>query len=151
MFTYTFQCLDCGNEFTADRKYPISSTNDHPKYCPHCRPKYGGKGSKGSYKGRGDCYITSDGYVNIRVNGVMVAEHRYVMEQILGRPLTKGECVHHKGVRYNDIRNRADNLRDNLELWVKPHSINGQRASDLICPHCGKSYCSSYRSSLNLP
>jgi len=54
-----------------------------------------------------------------------VAEHRYVMEQILGRPLLPGETPHHKNGQ------RADNRPENLELWPKPQPP-GQRAEDLL-------------------
>jgi hypothetical protein len=54
-----------------------------------------------------------------------VAEHIYVMSQIIGRPLTKDETVHHK----NGIK--ADNTPENLELWASRHP-KGQRISDLV-------------------
>ena len=76
---------------------------------------------------------TKDGYINILINGKKIPEHRYIMEQILGRPLIKGESVHHK----NGIRN--DNRKENLELWVG-NIRYGQRAIDIICPKCKCSY-----------
>jgi hypothetical protein len=61
---------------------------------------------------------------NASANG-QVSEHAAVMVEVLGRPLTPGETVHHKnGVRH-------DNRPENLELWVKAHPP-GQRVSELI-------------------
>lgn len=69
--------------------------------------------------------VDKDGYVKVKVNGRFHAEHRVVMESMIGRPLRKGETVHHK----NGIRD--DNRPKNLELWCKSHPA-GQRASDLV-------------------
>lgn len=46
-------------------------------------------------------------YKKIRVNGVTIDEHRYIMEQHLGRPLTFNEVVHHidGNKRNNDLSN----------------------------------------------
>lgn len=52
-------------------------------------------------------------------------EHRFVMEQALGRPLLRSENVHHR----NGVRD--DNRRSNLELWstMQPQ---GKRPADLV-------------------
>ena len=49
-------------------------------------------------------------YKAIKVNGKKVDEHRYIMEQHIGRPLKKTEIVHHKN------GNKRDNEVSNLEI-----------------------------------
>jgi hypothetical protein len=52
----------------------------------------------------------TDGYVMLRTTAGEVLEHRYVMEQLLGRSLTASEVVHHKD------GNRSNNDISNLEV-----------------------------------
>jgi hypothetical protein len=70
--------------------------------------------------------IDRDGYRYISSgHGVLTAEHRIVMEQMLGRPLTKNETAHHK----NGVK--SDNRPENLELWSSQHG-RGQRVADQV-------------------
>lgn len=87
---------------------------------------------EGTVTGR---YTGKSGYVYLTVTGRKqakrgpgvgeVAEHRFVMEQHLGRRLGPREQVHH----VNGVRD--DNRLENLELWVRPQPT-GQRVDDLV-------------------
>lgn len=77
----------------------------------------------------------ADGYVLIMVpegtpgrrsDGRMM-EHRFVMQEFLGRPLLDWETVHHRDA------NREHNLIGNLELRVGPH---GKGATEAHCATC---------------
>ena len=62
-----------------------------------------------------------------------IQEHRYVMEQKVGRLLTPEEVVHHM----NHVK--TDNRPENLQLMMKRDhdKLNLPRQSNLTCPCCG--------------
>lgn len=60
----------------------------------------------------GDTVKSTSGYLMVRMNGKKVMQHRLVMEQVIGRPLTPDERVHHRNGK------RDDNRPENLELWT---------------------------------
>lgn len=89
------------------------------------------KGKKGVMpipwnKGKGKRFIIDDGYKYILTDNGYVAEHRLVMQKVLGRKLTNKELVHHKN------KNRSDNSLGNLML-IK---IGEPNAHEIKCPKC---------------
>lgn len=84
-----------------------------------------------SRKGSGR-YTNNQGYVLIykpdhptSQKSGWIMEHRYVMEQMLGRALYADENVHHKNGK------RDDNRPTNLELWTVMQP-SGKRVDDLV-------------------
>lgn len=84
-----------------------------------CAPKGSGSLTKHGYR-----QITKHNHPNCNRRGTMF-EHVFIMAEYLGRPLVKGENIHHKnGIRY-------DNRIENLELWSSSQPP-GQRIEDKI-------------------
>ena len=73
----------------------------------------------------GTGYTNPEGYRQLCIKGVVILEHRWVMQQHLGRELLSHESVHH----INGVRD--DNRIENLELWSKAQPA-GQRVEDKI-------------------
>lgn len=93
-----------------------------------CRPCFNAakrEGSGSRWMSNGYVLVSGHfGHPNASKKGI-IHEHTLVMSQILGRPLRKGENVHH----VNGVRD--DNRPDNLELWTVSQPP-GQRVQDKV-------------------
>lgn len=78
-------------------------------------------------------------------DGVEMLEHRYVMEQHLGRKLTTDECVHHKDG--DKLNNRLDNL-EVIDRALHTSLHRPRRQPCRICgaddPHQSKGLCAKH-------
>ncbi|MFH2032632.1 MAG: HNH endonuclease signature motif containing protein [Bacteroidota bacterium] len=130
---YLCEC-NCGNiHIVSAGNLKQGSVSSCGCFAKENRSKYF-KNNKNRWKGGRN--KTTQGYINIfkpdhptsinagSSSGKYVLEHRLVMEEKLGRYLTKDETVHHK----NGIK--TDNRIENLELWTKNHSC-GSRVDDI--------------------
>lgn len=134
-------CRSCGKEFwvhtcRADNR---RGRGTEAQFCSRsCKHDYWRLGNA-PLTGTGKPYIGPDGYIMVCApkhpevlaraargsRNNRMREHRLIMEEMLGRYLLPNETVHHK----NGLR--ADNRKENLELWVKIQP-SGQRVDDLI-------------------
>jgi uncharacterized protein (DUF1330 family) len=104
------------------------------RFCSRACTYAGNKGERAN-SWKGGRYTNDQGYVLVTVRDHpyaqkhhgYVPEHRLVMEQQLGRYLTKGETVHHIN------GNRSDNRVENLQLRSGQHG----KGAAYRCLDCG--------------
>lgn len=140
----------CATDNIHDRRR--STLQPEPRPCEHCQRVFvprkqsagrfcsfkckneGQKGEKAS-SWKGGRHVNASGYVAIskpdhpsaRGHGGYILEHRYIMEQYLGRKLEKHETIHHINGK------KDDNRIENLQLRSGRH---GKRAK-AVCGECG--------------
>lgn len=113
-------CQTCGEKY---KTFPSAKK----KFCNNkCYTKLG----IGNPKWRGGFFLL-DGYKYIyspdhpdRTNNGYVAEHRLIMEKMIGRRLTKKEAVHH--LNHNRVDNRPNNLHlctSNGSHFIENHLV----------------------------
>lgn len=119
-------CGQCSKEFSRFHNEQFCSRECAYQYLS----EHHGKWNENGYR-----YIDTMGYIHLRMpehpsadSTGYIREHRYVMEQMLGRPLESFERIHHKN------GNKSDNDPSNLELWTvgKRKDPPGQRQIDIV-------------------
>ncbi len=119
---YFKECCVCGFYFQTKKSHLVrrktcsTACSGHRKkevYLGERNPNFGNRGSNNSlfkggvYTHLGYRLILKREYTNSDESGY-VLEHRYLMEQHLGRPLRDDEIVHHKD--HNKLNNDISNL-----------------------------------------
>jgi hypothetical protein len=101
----------------------------------HKKPKATGSGNH-NWKGG---YWISDGRMRINIgNGIYRYRYQIVMEEKLGRPLQKGEIVHH--INENTLDDRPENLElctDITQHLKGKHALNRWSRNHDCCIVCG--------------
>lgn len=138
----TKECEQCGETFALTAPADPHRGIWHRRFCtPECGALWRSENLSHRYL-NGDGYViivkpptmarglNDQGYVRVNLGTGRhargrVLEHRYVMEQQLGRELLPDETVHH----VNGVK--TDNRPENLELWVSKHP-KGQRVEDVV-------------------
>lgn len=127
-----FVCPVCGKKFL--RLVSQTQTPD-----PACSRICGASKRRGADHPmwRGGRLVLRSGYVRVQIpDGRVLLEHRWVMEQKIGRPLLRNEVVHHiNGVRHD---NRVENLRLLKANEHQGHHHKGTRRAPLNCCVCGE-------------
>ncbi len=105
------------------RKKKVRENLRRKRNLPLDTPRMRGENGSGSINGNGYKIIYNKNHPNSKND--RIAEHTLIMSNHIGRPLFKGENVHHIN------GDKLDNRIENLELWNKCQPC-GQRIEDKI-------------------
>lgn len=146
------KCIVCGQEFIGKTSQQMTCSHDcagvlrrgeRNRYCERCGKEMPFDRYRFKRFCSPECRVSplwniveaSTGYLMVKAGkdypGVdrrgYILQHRYVMEQMIGRYLLSQERVHHKN------GDKKDNHPENLELWTLRHKDPpGVRISDAI-------------------
>lgn len=141
------KCNCCNKEFvlTRQQRYAIRCSKVKKLYCSNECHLNDMRGKK-PHNWNGGRYKRSDGYVMryapehpYAIDGY-VMEHRFVMEQILGRYLDPEERVHHINGDRGDNRTENLMLMESQSAHSKLHAEDKKVIKKHICPICGKEF-----------
>ena len=132
-----YQCKNCGKEKT----FQESQLKHYPN-----RGRFCSKECMYEYKRKNPTFVrskTSHGYFTMRIGNKKVYEHRYKVEQELGRELYENETVHH--INGNKQDNRIENLivmmnSDHHKLHAETNPQNQKTGICKKCEYCGKEF-----------
>lgn len=126
------ECANCGRLFYRNRSAGNGTVYKAQKVCSRaCQSEWVSKVHRTKHGSPSISRRVRRGYALLRLpptegaRSVEVFEHRYTMQRHLGRPLLRGETVHHID------GDRTNNDLSNLELWRGNHGP-GQRVADKV-------------------
>src|SRR3990167_3569681 len=119
-------CKQCRKQIP--RTSPHGTQFEPRKFCSN-RCKWNHLSGKHHYKWKGGVRFNGAGYIEVLIKPcTYIREHRFIMEEFLGRKLKPQEIVHHIN------HNRLDNRIENLMLMSRPQHSRHHKIHRLSPP-----------------